>query len=171
MTLVEANAEIARVRAHIANAEARATLRPTREPSRAKRIVRALLLGELARYRARGRFPLNVDEPDRRTPIFVDAAGTRCAVAHLLELGGAAALVAEIAATRNHARVHALADDARLVAWVEAAGIGVDLAAAIQPEYCPAPRSRCVCGDGFESGPGVRMGAGGNLESPTASSM
>lgn len=167
MTLVEPEAtEVARVRAHIARAEARAALGPTRALSRAQRLVRALLLGELGRYRARGRFPRNLAFTDQRT-IFVDAVGTRCAVAHLLELGGAAALVAEIATTRNYARVRALADDARVVAWLEAAGIGVDLAAAIQPEYCPAPRSRCVCGDEFESGPGVRLGPGGNLENPT----
>ncbi|HEY3497650.1 MAG TPA: hypothetical protein VGK73_23290 [Polyangiaceae bacterium] len=113
--------------------------------------MRSLLLTELARYRRRGRFPVNPDfeEP---TPYFVDAQGTRCAMAHLLELGGEAALVRRIATTRNNARVRELADERRLLAWLDAAGISVAEAALIQPTYCHW-RTECVCGGNTSAWP------------------
>lgn len=136
------SAERRRVRAHLRRAElsARASAPPT-DPL--VDLVRSLLLGELAAYRARGLFPRN---PRRsRTPIFVDAAGTRCAMGHLLEVGGEHALVSKITIERNLAYVRELADEPRLVAWLAAAGISVAEAAAIQPTYCQT-NSECVCG-------------------------
>ena len=58
----------------------------------------------------RGIFPRN---PDFRkpTPYFVDADGTRCAVAHLIEASGELELVQAVATRRNNATVHALADE------------------------------------------------------------
>jgi hypothetical protein len=99
----------------------------------------------VARYRVRGRFPRNPDfaEP---TPYFVDASGTGCAVAHLLELGGGADLVARIARERNNAYVHELVDEPRLLAWLAAAGLTVEEAAAIQPTYDCFSDYDCVCG-------------------------
>jgi hypothetical protein len=110
------------------------------------RVVRALLLDELARYRRRGVFPSNPGLA--KTPIFVDARGTRCAMAHLLELGGERALVETIARDRNLAYVRELADEPRLLAWLRAAGLTLEEAAAIQPEYC-APYAYCICGGLF----------------------
>jgi MYXO-CTERM domain-containing protein len=135
--------ERARVSAHLVRAEALLERAETTLLSPLRRLVRVLLLAELRRYRRRQRFPLNLDfaEP---TPYFVDAAGTPCAVAHLLELSGEHALVQRIARERNQARVRELADEPRLAAWLTAAGLRLEEAAAIQPTYCSSPAD-CVC--------------------------
>lgn len=144
-------AERRRVAQHIRRAErgARASTRPL---DRVTQLVRGLLLGELERYRSEGRFPRNPGLA--RTPIFVDAHGTRCAMGHLLELGGEHALVARIARERNLAYVRELADEPRLLAWLAAAGLTVAEAAAIQPQYC-STNSDCVCGGSFAHVPYV----------------
>jgi hypothetical protein len=134
--------ERARVAQHILRAEAFALRRKVRlRPL--QRLARQLLLRELAVYRKRGRFPKNhgLVEP---TPSFVDAEGSRCAVAHLLEASGEGALVQRIAHRRNHARVADLVDEARLVAWLDVAGLSLEEAALIQPSYC-FHRGGCVC--------------------------
>ena len=71
---------------------------------------------------------------DRAMPYFIDADGTRCAMAHLLELGGAAALVARIANEKNNAFVEELANGQELPAWLDASGLSVAEAARIQPD-------------------------------------
>lgn len=136
--------EQTRVAQHILRAEAHADQREVRlRPL--QRLARKLLLAELAEYRARGRFPKNRDF-EQPTPYFVDAAGTRCAVAHLLDASGESELVQRIAHERNHARVAELADEARLVAWLDVAGLSVEEAALIQPSYCFRPDPvECVC--------------------------
>lgn len=136
-------AERTRVSVHLLRAEQRLARAKTTALGPLQRLARALLLRELRRYREGQRFPQNLDfaEP---TPYFVDAAGTRCAVAHLLDVTGEGALVQRVARGRNHARVRELTDEPRLVAWLAAAGLSLDEAAAIQPEYCERP-SDCVC--------------------------
>lgn len=141
------SAEIARVTHHIERAEGHAARRDVSRLGHVQRLVRRLLLQELARYRAGGRFPSNRDFGER-TPYFVDASGVRCAMAHLLELGGAGSLVERIARERNHAWVRELVDEPRLLAWLDAAGLSVEEAAAIQPAYCSAVTD-CVCGGDF----------------------
>ena len=134
-----------RVAAHLDRAEklAREGARP-RDPVRA--LVRSLLLDALGEYRSAGRFPRH-RERSRRTPVFVDARGTPCAVAHLLALSGHGALVEKIASERNFAFVHALADEPALARWLEDAGLSLDEAALIQPGYAPTCSSAadCVC--------------------------
>jgi hypothetical protein len=142
--------EVERVRHHIERAALRAAGRDTSRLSRVQRIVRQLLLRALEAYRADGRFPINRDFAEQ-TPYFVDAAGTRCAMAHLLELGGERALVDKIARERNNAYVRELADEARLLAWLRAAGLTVEEAAAIQPAYCADEMSDCICGGTFSA--------------------
>jgi hypothetical protein len=141
------SAEISRVTHHIERAERHAARRDVAQLGRVQRLLRQLLLQELARYRADGRFPINRDF-GARTPYFVDASGVRCAMAHLLELGGEGALVERIARERNHAWVRELVDEPRLLAWLEAAGLTVAEAAAIQPSYC-SDVTDCVCGGDF----------------------
>lgn len=146
--------EVSRVHAHIQSAEAIARRADTTHLDAARRAVRALLLEELEAYREARVFPQNPDF-DVPMPYFIDASGTRCAMAHLMEIGGAEELVAEIARTRNNAFVAELAEDPRVVAWLEAAGLSEAEAARIQPTYCPSPPNRCVC---IESGtPGVQI--------------
>lgn len=134
--------ERARVAGHILRAETYTLQRrPRLKPL--QRLARTLLLRELRRYRASGRFPKNLDfiEP---TPYFVDAEGSRCAVAHLLDASGERGLVQRIALERNHARVAELADEPRLVAWLDQAGLSLQEAALIQPSYC-FYKGGCVC--------------------------
>ena len=139
--------EIQRVADHIQRAEAMAARRDTTELSYVQQLVRKLLLQALADYRADGRFPKNRDFM-KRTPYFIDADGTRCAMAHLMELGGERDLVAKIATERNNAYVRELADEPALLAWLEAAGLSVEEAAAIQPSYCELV-TNCICGGDF----------------------
>ncbi len=108
-----------------------------------QKLVRSLLLQCLGEYRDAGQFPLNRDFA-KRTPYFIDARGVRCAMAHLLEVGGEHELVQKIARERNNATVAQLADEPRLLAWLDAAGLTVQEAAAIQPSYCE-PVSDCIC--------------------------
>jgi len=137
--------EQARVSAHLRRAEEKACQRPPSGLCRARRAARRLLLRELGRYRAIGRFPQNrfFREP---TPFFVDDNGTPCAVAHLLEASGEAELVQRIARERNNARVSELMDEPRLLAWLDAAGLTLEEAAMIQPSYC-GDHGNCYCND------------------------
>lgn len=137
--------EVSRVQAHLAAAEAMLAARATESFEPIQRWTRRLLREELSAYRARGCFPKNRAHPGERAPHFIDADGTRCAMAHLMEIGGAGALVAEIAATNNNAYVAELAGDARFLAWLDAAGLSVEEAATIQPAYTCRPPQDCLC--------------------------
>ena len=141
-----------RVTRHLAGAEQLARgRRAMLDPLQA--LNRSLLLDELGRYRRRGRFPLNQAFRTRAVPEFVDSHGSRCAVAHLLEISGQAELVRHIASTDNNARVRKLARLPELRAWLVAAGLSLDEAARIQPEYCFVSQAQsCFCGEGAGSG-------------------
>ncbi len=134
----------ARVAAHLLAAESFAHSRDLSALTPAQKLVRELLLNELSGYRARGRYP-EQGHSEALTPVFIDDAGTRCAMGHLMELGGEHALVERIANERNFARVKDLADEPRVLAWLEAAGLTVEEAATIQPSYgCTGP-AECIC--------------------------
>src|SRR5687767_14904217 len=87
-----ASGERRRIRRHLMGAEwiARAN-RPVLAPAAA--INRSLLLDELRRYRKQGQFPHNHVDAGRDVPVFVDEQGTRCAVAHLMQVSGQGDLV------------------------------------------------------------------------------
>lgn len=138
--------ERARLRAHFREVLSELGSRDVRELSEAQRTARSELLAELARYARAGRFPRNLDFPDRQIPYFVDALGTRCAMAHLIESTGAASLVAAVAGAMNNARVHEMAGDPALMAWLAQAGLTADEAARIQPSYCFVNKgTECFC--------------------------
>ena len=139
--------EAERVARHIDRAMTLASHRDVSALGHLQRVLRQLLLRELARYPEARRFPRNRDFAIL-TPYFIDADGTRCAMAHLLELGGEKELVARIARERNNAYVRELADESRLLAWLQAAGFTVEEAAAIQPAYCSLTTD-CICGGDF----------------------
>ncbi len=137
--------ERSRVAAHIARAEKFASeSAATLDPLRA--LVRDVLLRALREYREEGIFPEN-HRTGWHSPVFVDEQGTRCAVGHLLELSGESELVQKIASERNLATVHQLADEPRLVQWLEAAGISLTEASLIQPGYAPtcSTAAQCFC--------------------------
>lgn len=145
---LNADAERARVAAHVAAGE-RAARTPglaNLDPLRA--LLRTLVLDELEDYHRRGVFPKNRDFPGERVPYFIDADGTRCAIAHLMEQSGAPSLVSRVAAERNHALVPAMADIQGVLAWLDAVGISVSEAARIQPTYGCYRAARTVC-EGF----------------------
>ncbi len=141
-----------RIARHLERAEALARSHDTSKLSALQRLVRAVVLTALQDYREAGLYPRNVERAER-TPVFVDGSQTRCAVAHLMELGGEASLVQRIAQERNHARVPELASEPRLVAWLEAAGLTLAEAAAIQPSYSnKVYHGACVCGGPIPGG-------------------
>ena len=123
-----------RVRAHLADALRAVRAAPTVALSPQQRARRRRVLRALARYIAAGRFPINRVSA-ARTPIFVDAAGARCAMAALLESTGDHALVRRVAREHNLAYVPQLRDDPALGAWLTRHGITLAEAARIQPAY------------------------------------
>ena len=116
---------------------------PGLDPAQKK--VRALLLDELEAYAARGTFPKNTHFPDERRPTFIDEDGTRCAVAHLLELSGEGPLALSVRDRMNFAPVTEIVEDSRFVAWLGAAGFTREEVALVQPSYCAERRTECVC--------------------------
>ena len=108
-------------------------------------MLRRSLLDELATYGRRGRFPRNLDFIDRKMPYFVDAAGTRCAVAHLVEATGDHALVDRIARSNNNAFVRELGGVAEIGAWAARAGFTLQELGRIQPSYCDTAANMCFC--------------------------
>ena len=96
-------------------------------------------------YRRRRVFAKNRDFPGRLVPHFVDAAGTRCAMGHLIEASGGRDLVQYVARERNYARVRELRSVPELGAWLDANGISLDEAAQIQPSYCATVAANCLC--------------------------
>ena len=85
-------------------------LSPPRRLAPLARLNRRLLLDELRAYKNRGIYPLNRIHSGGRVPQFIDARGTRCAMAHLIEISGFGDLVQTIVRTENDARVATLAD-------------------------------------------------------------
>lgn len=138
--------EQARVRRHFRTVVAQLRAAEISHLTDEQRVPRRELLDEVERYGLRGLFPKNRHSPDALAPTFIDEEGTRCAVAHLLERTGEAALAAEVARTRNYALVPELARDARLAAWMARAGFSVAETAQIQPTYCGGTKAdNCVC--------------------------
>ncbi len=117
--------------------------------SAAQHARRTEAIERLQAYRDAGRFPQNRDFVNQRLPYFVDADGTRCAMAHLIEASGDAALVEAVASSRNNAFVKELADEPALIDWLETNGLTVEEAARIQPSYGCFAKGACLCG-GFE---------------------
>jgi MYXO-CTERM domain-containing protein len=134
-----------RVGNHLRGAE-KLVHRSTRSLDSARRLNRSLLIDELARYRKAGRFPRNRDFAGALVPYFIDEDGTRCALAHLIEVSGHGELVQHVAEHRNNARVAELASCSELRAWLASSGLTLEEAARIQPSYCHETRAeQCFC--------------------------
>jgi hypothetical protein len=147
--------EQVRLRAHFRQVLAELKARDVSHLATPERSMRERLVLELARYARAGVFPRNRDFTDRRMPYFIDASGTRCAVAHLVEATGEREYVEHVRRTRNNARVRELASDRALQAWLRGAGFTVAEAARIQPSYCFVSKADvCFC-NLTSSGPGV----------------
>ena len=109
--------------------------RPTDHLSPALAAERAKTLDRLEAYARHGVFIQNSEFPTRFMPSFVDAHGTRCAIAHLMDESGASELVTSLAARNNHAFLSELADDPQfgeVATWLRDHGLTIDEAAYIQ---------------------------------------
>ncbi|HVK68570.1 MAG TPA: hypothetical protein VM694_29125 [Polyangium sp.] len=138
--------EKARLVAHFRTVLAELRGRDTSHLSSEQRAARAGLIAELQRYARTGRFPRNLDFHGIRMPYFVDAFGTRCAMAHLIEATGEADLVARVAKTANNAFIREIEGDIALRAWLDRAGLTAAEAARIQPSYCFVSKAdACFC--------------------------
>lgn len=147
--------EQVRLRAHFRQVLSELKGRDVAHLAAPERNMRERLVLELARYARRGVFPKNRDFAARRTPYFIDASGTRCAMAHLIESTGERDYVEHVRRTRNNAYVRELASDRALQAWLRAAGLTVAEAARIQPSYCFVTKAdACFC-NGVYSADGV----------------
>ena len=163
--LLTEKAELERLDAHFVRVLRALHARPPPRLSRAQRLARATHLDRLDAYRRRRVFPKNRNFPGRLVPHFVDAAGTRCAMGHLIEASGGRDLVQHIARERNYARIRELWNAPELGAWLDANGISLDEAARIQPSYCAAVAANCFCRPVWERGllQGTPADAGTNL--------
>lgn len=121
------------IRGHLRRISKKLRDRSTDHLDLLQRERRLRALEELDRYRLTRPLPRNTYVP-HRTPVFVDEHGRRCAVAHLIEASGSAAIVARTRRGRNLARVPDI-EDPELLAWASDHGLTVDELAQIQPSY------------------------------------
>ncbi|APR87788.1 hypothetical protein A7982_13137 [Minicystis rosea] len=141
--------EVARLRAHFRAALAEIAPHDVSHLDAARRAARAQILAEVARYARAGRFPKNRDFPGSMVPYFIDAEGTRCAVAHLVESTGDAGLAAAVATTHNNAFVREFEANLAFTAWLDRVGLTAAEAARIQPSYCFINKAdACLCNTG-----------------------
>ncbi|MGE0545815.1 MAG: hypothetical protein AB7O24_21855 [Kofleriaceae bacterium] len=143
LALVCSQSEVVRIQAHLETVDAELRAADVTKLSLEQRERRAALIEELVVYRERGMFPRNL-ELDVRTPFFIDDRGVRCAMAHLIETHGGAALVSRVAATANNAYIRELAGDPELIAWLDYNGLTVAEAGRIQPSYSSGIGERCT---------------------------
>ena len=100
-----------------------------------QRGARLRTLDVLHDYRLAGRFPQN-ETHAVRTPVFIDAYGTFCAVGFLLKESGAEALARSVEAKNNFIYLPDLYSPS-LDAWADEHGFTRDELAWIQPTYSP----------------------------------
>lgn len=132
-------AETTRLRAHFDSVDRELRGADVSHLTATQKARRAELVSWLRQYRNAGRFPENDRFANRMVPFFRDSHGTLCAMAYLIDRSGRGDIVDKVAATRNNAYIHELADDPELVAWLDAWGLTVDEAARIQPQYGGGP--------------------------------
>ena len=132
--------EVRRLRRHFATLERELVARDVSHLTPAQRAARERHVARLRAYARTGVFPKNTDFADRRVPYFIDRAGTRCAMAHLIEQSGGGDHVRRVADKMNNAYIAEIARDpelaASLFAWLDENGLTVEEAARIQPSYC-----------------------------------
>lgn len=135
VTIAPVDSERIRLRAHFDSVLVELGARDVSRLTSEQRASRARLTAWLVEYRDAGEFPLNDLGTAGPVPIFRDSRGVLCAMAYLIDRSGREDLVDAVAATRNTATIAELVDDARLVAWLDSAGLSPWEAARIQPTY------------------------------------
>jgi len=124
--------DIAEKRAHFALVAQELAQRPTGHLTPAQRANRARAIAALEAYAKRGVFPRNDVDPRYRIPSMIDRRGTRCALAHVIEVTGRPGLLARLARDANHVFVPALVGDPGLRDWLVEQGLTLEEAAFIQ---------------------------------------
>jgi hypothetical protein len=137
-------AEVQRIRAHLAAVEVELLAVDVSHLTPAQRAARAHHIRVLREYRRAGVFPHNHTHAAGRVPVFVDEHGTHCAVGYLLARDGRRDLVERVRTGRNNSTVPELANDPDLVAWLATAGLTLEEAARIQPTYECWNEGSCV---------------------------
>lgn len=132
--------DAARISAHLRAVRNHLALRTPEGASAFALTQRSALLDTLEHYANRLRFPQNHVLP-YRNPIFIDPAGTACAVGHLMVASGHVELARAIQAGFNTGYVHDLLSDDRyrhvISQWATEHGFTPDELAWIQPAYAP----------------------------------
>mmetsp|Transcript_59757 Transcript_59757/g.106574 ORF Transcript_59757/g.106574 Transcript_59757/m.106574 type:complete len:457 (-) Transcript_59757:161-1531(-) len=134
-----ADSESTRIKAHFAYMLERLRAKDVSCLAAGQLKSRTELLEALDDYAEEGRFPANM-ETFARTPIFIDSAGTPCAVAHLMQKSGYSALAARVDSDFHYAYLQDLCNGSSEVArevakWAQNHGFDVNDLAEIQPGY------------------------------------
>ena len=124
--------EVAYKRAHLSRVLDELSARPVDHLDASQREARAEVLAALKDYSDRGRFPINTEKPRYALPYFIDAFGTRCALAYAVDRSGNGDLVRSLAAQDNHAYVTYLTGHEELSSWLADHGLTIEEAAFIQ---------------------------------------
>lgn len=138
--------DAARIAAHLHAVHDRLTQRAPQGVAADALAQRGALLDALQGYADRGLFPIN-DRVPGRSPIFIDAVGTPCAVGFLMITSGHGDLAQRIHDAMNTAYVLDM-HDAAVAEWASAHGFTADELAWIQPTYefkHEAPRVLASC--------------------------
>ncbi|MFO0745294.1 MAG: hypothetical protein U1F43_06390 [Myxococcota bacterium] len=131
-----ADSEDARMRAHFALAARILRARPATSPALAAR--RAHILDLVDTYRDKGSVPMN-DLVGERRPVFIDEAGTICAVGYLIEQTAGRDLAETVAARFRTSYVDEMHGLPALDAWVAGSGFTAAELALVQPAYSLPP--------------------------------
>ncbi|MEE8105724.1 MAG: HEAT repeat domain-containing protein [Planctomycetota bacterium] len=126
------SAHTASTRSYYAMVVAEMAGRPHAGLSESQRINRTANIERLAEYGEAGRFIQNDLFPGFEMSYFIDSAGTRCALAHLLDKSGHGAITHRLATEANHAVVPAIAHDDELNRWLDEQGLTLAEASLIQ---------------------------------------
>lgn len=142
-------ADQARIVQHLTEVEQELRAKDVSHLSEAQRAEREAMLDRLHEYRVAARFPRN-SYVQGRTPVFIDAEGTACAMGDLLIHSGAEDVAETIANQENLARVVDI-ESVDLGPWLDAHGMTVAEAQRVQPSYtcdwdCMSMDPDPVCG-------------------------
>ena len=131
--------EVRRLQAHFDSVDLELVSRDVASLRPDQRSARLDLITWLREYRNAGVFPLNNGFAKQAAPIFRDRRGVLCAMAYLMARSGRPDIVEEIAHTNNLALISDLAEEPRLVGWLDSVGLSLGEASRIQPTYQPPP--------------------------------
>jgi hypothetical protein len=130
---VPQDSEALRMNTHLAHMHDRLAAGSATRPELAP--MRARVLAALGEYVAKGTTPDNLHLP-WRNPVFIDDAGTICAVGYLIQQTAGRPLAEKIASTHRYDMIEDIAAAMPdVAAWVASSGLTLEEIASIQPGY------------------------------------